>query len=164
MKKFVKPVAWSLPSVVLLVATYFVIKHIVDTFPDPTLRWTAIGAVLAGAALLVAAIGLPLALYQLVALDRDLGRPKELRDRLIQYRRSGQIIRSHLLQWEGEKWHDDRKHWIEDLARFLIAELGDDEADDFRHTGGSFGPTDELDAKFQYIRDDLLPKVIAGYW
>ena len=87
MKKFLKPVAWSSPSLVMLIATALVVWHVVDTFDDATLRWTAITAVLTAAALLVAVIGLPLAVYQLVALDRDLVRPNQLRTRLVEYRR-----------------------------------------------------------------------------
>ena len=168
MKKVLKPVAWSVPSLVVLIATGVVIGHVVDTFHDATLRWTAIAAVLTAAALLVAVIGLPLALYQLVALDRDLTRPTELRTRVNEYRRSGQGILNRRYEPVTKGPHpdpSDLKRWIDDVATFITEDLGDDaEAEDFRREGlgRTFG--EELTRKLEYLRDKLLPKVIAGYW
>jgi hypothetical protein len=166
--KRLKLVWWSLPSVILLGVTAFVIRHVVRTFTtDATLRWTVIAVVLAGSALLVAAIGLPLALYQLVALDRDLARPSELRSRLVEYRRSGQAIRTRWRSQQADYGELAREigQWADDIAAFINSELSDDtEADDFRQEGKDFAPDEELVAKLTYIRDKLLPKVITGYW
>jgi len=138
MKKFLEPLAWSLPSLVVLIATAVIIGHIVDTFHDATLRWTAIAAVLTAAALLVAAIGLPLAVYQLVALDRDLVRPNELRTRIVAFRRSGQAIRDRFGADEYDEVARDVQGWRADVYSFINAELGDDtEAHDF--LGGGDG-------------------------
>ena len=122
MKKVFKPLAWSLPSLVVLIATAVIIGHIVDTFHDATLRWTAIAAVLTAAALLVAAIGLPLAVYQLVALDRDLVRPNELRTRIVGFRRSGQAIRDRFGADEYDEVARDVQGWRADVYSFINAD------------------------------------------
>ena len=165
MKKFLKLVAWSSPSLVMLIATALVIWHIVDTFDDATLRWTAITAVLTAAALLVAVIGLPLAVYQLVALDRDLVRPNQLRTRLVEYRRVGQAIRSRFGLDSYDDVARDVRSWADGVSAFIESELGDDtEAFDFVGVGMGQKPHEEIERKLDYMRDRLIPKAIEGYW
>ncbi len=58
----------------LAVVTAVVVVAIAGHYRDPAVRWTAIGAVFTAAALLVALVGLPIALFQLFAVQQDLSR------------------------------------------------------------------------------------------
>jgi hypothetical protein len=139
----------------------------VDTLHDAPLRWTAVAAVLTGAALLVAVIGLPLAIYQLVALDRDLvTRRTELRTKVNDFRQAGQKVLDGFSQ-PGD--YSEKilpvKEWGKQVTAFIQTDLADDaEAEDFRREGSESAPEHEVRAKLNYLRDKLLPKVIAGFW
>ncbi len=52
--------------------TIAAIVVIATSYSDSNHRWTAIAAILTGAALLAALVGLPIALYQLFAVERDI--------------------------------------------------------------------------------------------
>ncbi len=58
--------------IALLLATVGAVVIVSKSYTDSIHRWTAIGAILTGAALLAAVVGLPIALYQLFAVERDL--------------------------------------------------------------------------------------------
>ena len=104
-------------------------------------------------------------MYQLVALDRDLVRPNELRTRIVAFRRSGQAIRDRFGADEYDEVAPDVQGWRADVYNFINAELGDDtEAHDFLGVGMGTMPHEEIEQKLDYLRDRLIPKVIEGYW
>jgi hypothetical protein len=61
----------GLPSL-LVAGTAYLIVRVVSSYHEAATRWTAIAAILGGAALAAALIGLPIALAQLFLVERDL--------------------------------------------------------------------------------------------
>jgi hypothetical protein len=166
MGKTLLKLLWGLPSLVLLIATAVIIGHVSSTFQhDATLRWTVIAAVLTGSALIVGVIGLPFALYQLFELDRDLSRrPKELRKKLDEFRLGGTKLAA---RYHGaspaldEEFDAEFESWVDLVATFIRTQLDEAEEQTFLLEGKT---GNELGEKLTYIRDKLIPKVIAGYW
>ena len=144
-------------------------------------RWAAVGAVLAGGALYIATFGLPLAIQQLVAVERDLARltrASETEDQLLEHMRRGTAL---ALQWrephpegvagdllfqieEGLVTVPTYEDWIRDGAALIRETTDVTEERFFLLAGADAQPRDQLDAKLAYIRNDLMPKVRAGFW
>lgn len=133
---------------------------------SPATKWTAVGALFAGAALIVAAVGLPLAVTQLFTLEREVNRASGLVDKLKPLRRDGLALREQLRTGEIADSGPEVKEWVERVVNYLLTDLGDDvEADTFKQEGKRQGPGyNEITAKLAWLRDNLLPKVMAGYW
>jgi hypothetical protein len=69
-----KVLLFGLP-IALVLATTVILVHLATGYKhDAATKWTAIAAVLAGAALAAAVVGLPVGLFQLFAVERDLAR------------------------------------------------------------------------------------------
>ena len=69
-----KLLLFGLP-IALVVATTVILVHLATGYKhDSATKWTAIAAVLAGAGLAAALVGLPVGLFQLFAVERDLAR------------------------------------------------------------------------------------------
>ncbi len=66
--------ALVLLPVALFLLTAGAILLVSLSYSDSILRWTADAAILTGAAFLAAVVGLPIALYQLFAVERDIAR------------------------------------------------------------------------------------------
>jgi len=170
---------WALPSAVG-VATVIILCVLSNSYPhDAATRWTAIGAVLAGAALVIALLGLPVAISQLFAVKRDLDQITGISDverELIGKIEEGAIIalsmhdmeEGHLLDFVSRGLTvGTYPDWVENVEQFI------------RRNGGHAGPAEqylfelagrgeparqELETKLVYLRDNVLPKVRAGYW
>jgi hypothetical protein len=69
-----RKVALVVLPAVLALATTAAILVISESYHDSNHRWTAIAAVLTGSALLAALVGLPIALFQLFVVERDIAR------------------------------------------------------------------------------------------
>ncbi len=164
-----KPLLWSLPSLFVLLATAGVVWYLVDQYRDPALQWTIAAAAFTTAGLLVAAVGLPIALYQLVALDRNVSRPHDLIKALNQFR----IEASPWVKVLYEPTTDafaraadlvDFQGWVDQVAEFIRTNMDEAEEQSFRNAGIPKQTVHELEDKLVYIRDQLIPKVREGYW
>jgi hypothetical protein len=134
---------------------------------DPATRWTAVAAIVAGVALFVAVIGLPLALLQLATVQEDLDRlttatdmEKRLRDYLI----DGSRLAREFLKISDNELRAQLYEWIEQVARVIRVNTDEVEDNLFRLAGDGYEPVDELRSKIAFVRNDLMPKIRAGYW
>jgi hypothetical protein len=168
---------WGVPLAIGVVTTWVIVTNVLDVYPenDPTLRWTVIAAVLAGAGLLIGLLGLPLAVTQLVTLRRSLTRSVELQEKLKQHRLRGYTLSRRLSGPEardGEALTTIREEcaaWVEAVATFIQTQLDDEAEEHYFHLQGHDQPTPDqvlgdLEAKLLYVRDNLWPKVRAGFW
>lgn len=127
---------------------------------------------LTAAALLVAVVGLPIALYQLVALDRDIARPHDLIQALNQFRIEAspwvQLFYAHANTQGGYLAVAPKvrefEAWIERVALFIRENMDEAEVQSFLNAGVPKQPVHVLEDKLSYIRDQLIPKVREGYW
>jgi hypothetical protein len=137
-------------------------------YSDPTRRLTAWAVSLAGGTLAVAILGLPVALYQLATVRRDLERVT---------RASEFELGLNDLMLPGvdllERFHpqDDRDiraavaGWAEVIAQYIREKTANEiEEKLFRLEGQDLEPRRQLERKILYLRDNLIPKVRAGYW
>jgi hypothetical protein len=139
--------------------------HFYDHYKDRALKWTAIAGVFGGAAVLAAAIGVPIALTQLFALERDLSRSNHLVERLKSFRLEGLALNKQLRAGNIPWGAADVNHWIDGVASFLVTDVKDEaEEETFRQEGQTTPGWQEIAAKLAWLRNDLLPKVRAGYW
>lgn len=137
-------------------------------YRDSNHRWAAVGAILAGSAAVVGVIGLPFAIYQLAAVERDLSPRSELRDQVNELRVEGAKLVAQFPQRvvaPPPELMSKYRTWTDKVASFLREKTDEAEAQDFSRVRGESGwPTDDLNAQLDYLRDNLLPKVIARYW
>jgi hypothetical protein len=56
------------------------------------------------------------------------------------------------------------EQWVEGGADLIKRATDETEERFFRLAGVDAQPRDQLDAKLAYIRNDLMPRVRAGYW
>jgi hypothetical protein len=153
----------GLPAVLLVVTTALV-WHVADTFHPASLRWTVIAAVLTAAAFLVAVLGVPIAVFQLIDLDRRLTRPNAQMKALNQFRIEASPWVQTLHQSQGAVGHEQYGSWVERVAMYVHEHMDAAEEATFRNAGYPGQPVDQLRGKLEYIRNDLIPKVRAGYW
>jgi hypothetical protein len=170
---------WVIP-IAVGAATVVVVWILADSYArDTATRWTAIGAVLVGAALLIALFGLPVAISQLFAVKRDLDLITGISNverELIGHIEEGALIalsmhdleEGHLLDFVSQGLSvGTYPDWVEKVGEFI------------RTNGGHAGPAEqylfqlagrgklaheELEIRLAYLRDNVLPKVRAGYW
>jgi hypothetical protein len=158
-----------LTGLILAVAAAGVGIVLVWGYHDPGVRWAAVGGILAGAAFLVAVIGVYIALTQLADVQRDLDRltkatdaEKQLRAQLVEGSRflssmPPGIRRQSAAAGEFVTWSDT-------VATFIRAHTDEAEENLFRSAGADAMAGDELKAKIAFMRDDLMPKIRDGYW
>jgi hypothetical protein len=156
-------------------------------YHDAAARWTAIGAILAGGALAVAAIGVPVAIAQLVSVERDLARlttASEGERELQACPRRGtelalMIEGSRIMQQLGpsatfqmiSRARGDAGEAIDQLLIWTeatgssIGRVTDETEERFFHLAGRGKPwIEEINAKLAFIRSDVMPNVRAGLW
>jgi hypothetical protein len=139
-------------------------------YHDPAVRWTAVGAILAGVALLAAAIGLPIALTQLVAVQQDLDRltratdmERELQQHMVDGTNLARRMRGKLPAGSANLV-DDFDNWSQRVAYLIGYSTDEVEKNMFDLAGAHQQTVHELEAKIAYVRNDLMPKVRSGYW
>lgn len=169
--KVLKFLLWASPSLLVAGATWGLVAILTNGYHDSTHRWTAVATIFAGSALAVAVIGLPFAVYQLMQINRGLTRRSELRKKVTEHRLAGRKvlanIRNHPVTSEiYGQLSGEAAEWADAVAKFLRDELRDEaEEADFRQCGEDSEPIPQLEAKLNWLRNDLLPKIVAGgYW
>jgi hypothetical protein len=115
---------------------------------------------------LVAAIGVPVAVTQLVALQRSVRRSGALVARLKEFRIEGLALRKELKPDDPNiRFFAEVKLWAAQVSAFLLVELQDEaEEETFSQEGSHLQPWEEVTAKLAWLRNDLLPKLREGYW
>ncbi len=155
--------AWFWGSVIFLgigAGTAVFVWRIAETFHSPTVKWTAIGAVLAGAAFVVALIGLPAALYQLWRVRRELERLPDLLEKLKYLRKRG----TQLFPCRNDpSTASELDKSIEEVATFIRTDLNDvGEEMRFRYRIGGGNPTERIDKTYGYLRNEALAEGQGG--
>jgi hypothetical protein len=160
----------------LAVAVGVGVWQVWESYHDLGTRWTAAGAVAAGGAFVAAVIGVPIALSQLFAVERDVARLTKAGDaekKLLEQVRLGTFLAMRLHATSGQEAQPtaeeaprgvpDFASWV-DQATSVIRQIADDnEGRMFHLAGAAAQPRDQLDAKLAYMRNDLWPKVRAGF-
>lgn len=163
------PLLVGLPFI-LLVATAVAVWDVADKYPqDPATRWAAIAAILTAAAFLVAVFGLPFGIYQLVVLESDLTRSRDLVRTINQFRvEASPWVKEFHFPADNAFTQAanllDFESWVERVANFIGTNMDEAEEQSFRNAGlaKQIGPA--LEDKLLYLRDQLIPKVREGYW
>jgi hypothetical protein len=130
---------------------------------DPATRWTAIAAVLAGAGLLVGVPALGLAILQLSDVDRRLRQLTEAGEREIAiHEQMGQGTKLLSRPWDQASFDD----WALGSAELIesLTDAAERRLFEFAGTPEEKQKQQLLHEKILHIRDNLLPKVRAGYW
>jgi hypothetical protein len=162
---------WLLP-VVVLICTAIGAAIVTQNYSNPGVEWTALAGVLAAAAFVVAVIGLPVGLAQLRTVERDVSHltaAGDLEQELNQCILVGQQIDARIAA-AGDSALElaagllDLDFWVDKTAELIKTKTIESEANFFRAAGVGERPRTALDRKIRYIRDDLIPKVRAGYW
>jgi hypothetical protein len=138
------------------------------SYTDPTRRLAAWTVILAGATLVVAILGLPVALYQLATVRQDLDRvtragdfERGLNDLML----PGVDLLERFHQQDDDDMRAEMTGWIEVIAQYIRDKTSNEIEDRlFRLEGQGLKPRDELERKILHLRDKLIPKVRAGYW
>lgn len=146
---------------------------------DAATHWAATGGVLTGAAVLLGLVGFPLALWQLDAVRAEQGRTADeeqrVADRLAQRAdvlaalredmTAGWDLRQRLFdQGLAEAVIRDYRRWVDGASAHIQTGTDEVEIKAFADAGSGLPPPDEIRAKVNHIRDNLIPKVVAGYW
>src|ERR1039458_4120946 len=165
---------WLIPIAVGL-ATVIIVWTLADSYPnDAATRWTAIGVVLAGGALLIALFGLPVAISQLFAVRRDLDQITGISDlerQLIGLIEEGALIALGMHDMEEGHLLDFVAHgltvgtyadWVEKVGAFIRTNgghAGRAEQYLFQLAGRGKPAHEELEIRLAYLRDNVTPKV-----
>jgi hypothetical protein len=156
-------------AVVIAVLTIAVGLLLTDGYHDSAHRWVAWAGILAGTTVVVALLGLPVALYQLATVRRDLNRVT----RATEFEK---VLNANLLEGvellprldrdaDGEAAILELGGWVEAVAQYIREETGSEvEEQLFRLEAQNRPPPDELRGKILHLRDSLIPKVRAGYF
>jgi hypothetical protein len=126
-------------------------------YRNPGVRWTAVGAALAGVALLAGIVGVPIALAGLFNLRDELERLNAASDARTTVRRHAAAGMRIDAAWRQNpngaafnKWRDETEVALGELTD-ETGQLG------FRLAGDGRAPIDELKAKCDYLMNYLLP-------
>jgi len=158
---------WTAPSAAVAGACVWLCVEFWGGYSSAATRWTAVASVFAGAALFLALVGLPIAFRQLFALERDLARLSvrtDLQGTLTAIRISGYDLRARMNIGVSPQLDSEFKDWCRNVTAYIERNTDKAEADDFRQAGAGGPPNHELDQKLAYIRDNLIAKVMAGWW
>ena len=165
----------------IIVIVVAAVSRVWTEYSDPALRWTAVGGALAGGAFLTAILGVPAAVYQLLTVEQEVARfttVTEAEKKLLRQLDRGLVVAElvhagpdggSLLDYAVETLQDedaptDFQDWVDQTAG-VIAEIADEtEVRLFRFTARRVQPADQIGPKISYLRNDLWPKVRAGYW
>ena len=174
-------VALLLVATGILLLVVAAVWRVWTEYSDPALRWTAVGGVLAGGAFLTAIVGVPAAVYQLFTVEQEVARfttVTEAEKKLLRQLDRGLVVAElvhagpdggNLLDYAVDTLQDedaptDFHGWVDQTAS-VIAEIADEtEVRLFRFTARQVQPADQVGPKISYLRNDLWPKVRAGYW
>jgi hypothetical protein len=169
--RFVRRWSWLLAvaaaALVIAVLTVVVGVVLTDGYRDSLHRWTAWAAILAGATVVIAVLGLPVALYQLATVRGDLNRvtrASEFEQGLDAFLLEGVDLWSRFQVADSPEMRTEFAGWVEVVAQYIRQQTGNEvEEKLFRLDAQSLPPRDQVEKKILHLRDDLIPRVRAGY-
>ena len=112
-------------------------------------------------------LGLPVALYQLATVRRDLNRvtrASEFEQGLGAFLLEGVDLLDRFHRGDSPEMRTEFAGWVEVVAQYIRRQTGNEvEEKLFRLDARSLRPRDQLEKKILHLRDDLMPRVRAGY-
>jgi hypothetical protein len=154
-------------AVVIAGLTLLVGVLLTHGYRDSTHRLTAWAAILAAATVVTALLGLPFALYQLATVRRDLNRITRASDferGLDAFLLEGVDLWDRFHHTDNPDMRAEFAGWVEVVAQYIRRQTGNEvEEKLFRLDAQSLQPRDQLERKILHLRDNLIPRVRAGY-
>jgi hypothetical protein len=170
-RRTVKRFRWLIAviAVALTIAAGTVVAGVLlsGSYSDATKRLAAWTAILAGATLVVAMLGRPVALYQLATVREDLDRVTRAGDferGLDDLMLPGVDLLERFHQHDDDEMRAEMTGWTEVVAQYIRDKTSNEiEERLFRLEGQGVPPRDQLERKLLHLRDKLIPKVRADY-
>ena len=170
-RRTARRLSWLIAAIaVALLAAGTVVAGVVlsGSYSATTDRLTAWAVILAGATLIVAIVGLPVALYQLATVRQDLDRvtragdfERDLNDLML----PGVDLLERFYEQDDDDLRTMMTGWIEVVAQYIRDKTSNEiEEKLFRLEGRELQPRNQLERKIVHLRDKLIPKIRAGYW
>jgi hypothetical protein len=128
-------------------------------YHDAATRWTAVGAILAGVALLAAVVGVPFAFASYFKLQDEvkvLAGRAEVKAELRRCAKDGLAL---LAAWDHDEAPEYYREWVEETEATIARLAGDEYRLAFRAAAGSRSGDNALSHQCDYLMNYLIPSL-----